>query len=185
MRLPSMLDETGGLREQPRYSARVAVWQIHCPPCKNSYLQSTELLLTEALYADGRFIATTSLGAGGASDVEVRCRKFRQARRDWNCYGSNAMSKKAMSNPTRLPAFNGHEGIVHVVIETEKRSRNKFSYDEDLNIFPRTWMYRLFGRVPNYRRYLRRAVERWREGSERPSGGGSSAESYALQPERD
>ena len=40
-----------------------------------------------------------------------------------------------MSTPTRLPAFNGDEGIVHVVIETEKRSRNKFSYDEDLNIF--------------------------------------------------
>jgi inorganic pyrophosphatase len=45
------------------------------------------------------------------------------------------MSKKAMSNPTRLPAFNGDEGVAHVIIETEKRSRNKFSYDEDLNIF--------------------------------------------------
>ena len=107
-----------------------------------------------------------------------------------------------MSNPTRLPAFNGDEGIVHVVIETEKRSRNKFSYDEDLNIFRlkkvlpegmsfpydfgfipstlaedgdpldvlctngRTRMHWLFGRVPNHRRYLRRTVEGWREGSE-------------------
>jgi inorganic pyrophosphatase len=40
-----------------------------------------------------------------------------------------------MSNPTLLPAFNGKEGVVNVIIETEKRSRNKFSYDEDLNIF--------------------------------------------------
>lgn len=40
-----------------------------------------------------------------------------------------------MANPTRLPSRNGKDGIVHVVIETEKGSRNKFSYDEDLNIF--------------------------------------------------
>jgi len=45
------------------------------------------------------------------------------------------MSKKAMANPTRLPVSNGEDGIIHVVIETEKGSRNKFSYDEDLNIF--------------------------------------------------
>ena len=45
------------------------------------------------------------------------------------------MPKKAMSNPTRLPVSNGDKGVVHVVIETEKGSRNKLSYDEDLNIF--------------------------------------------------
>jgi inorganic pyrophosphatase len=45
------------------------------------------------------------------------------------------MSKKAMANPTRLPAYNEADGMVHVVIETEKGSRNKLSYDEDLNIF--------------------------------------------------
>jgi len=45
------------------------------------------------------------------------------------------MGKKSMSNPTRLPPFNGDNGVVHVVIEMVKRSRNKFSYDQDLNIF--------------------------------------------------
>lgn len=45
------------------------------------------------------------------------------------------MSKKAMANPTRLPPLNGEDGVIHVVIETAKGSRNKFSYDEKLNIF--------------------------------------------------
>src|SRR3954447_16499854 len=45
------------------------------------------------------------------------------------------MSRKALANPTRLPHSNGEEGVFHVVIETEKGSRNKFSYDEDLNVF--------------------------------------------------
>ena len=40
-----------------------------------------------------------------------------------------------MANPTRLPSFNGDEGVIHVIIETEKGSRNKFSFDEDLNVF--------------------------------------------------
>jgi inorganic pyrophosphatase len=45
------------------------------------------------------------------------------------------MSRKALANPTRLPHSNGEEGVFHVVIETEKGSRNKFSYDEELSIF--------------------------------------------------
>jgi inorganic pyrophosphatase len=45
------------------------------------------------------------------------------------------MGNKAMANPTRLPPSNGDKGVVHVVIETAKGSRNKFSYDEDLKIF--------------------------------------------------
>lgn len=40
-----------------------------------------------------------------------------------------------MANPTRLPPFNAQPGVVHVIIETEKGSRNKFSYDEKLNVF--------------------------------------------------
>lgn len=40
-----------------------------------------------------------------------------------------------MSNPTRLPSFNGDKGVVNVVVETAKGDRNKFSYDEKLNIF--------------------------------------------------
>src|SRR5436853_3624895 len=45
------------------------------------------------------------------------------------------MGKKSMSNPTRLPPFNGDNGVVQVVIQTVKRSRNKFSYDEKLKVF--------------------------------------------------
>jgi inorganic pyrophosphatase len=45
------------------------------------------------------------------------------------------MSKKSLANPTRLPPLNGDKGVVHVVIETAKGSRNKFSFDEELNIF--------------------------------------------------
>lgn len=45
------------------------------------------------------------------------------------------MSKKALANPTRLPSFNGDKGAVNVVVETAKGDRNKFSYDEKLNIF--------------------------------------------------
>jgi inorganic pyrophosphatase len=46
-----------------------------------------------------------------------------------------SMSNKAMANPTRLEALNGDQNTVNVVIETEKGSRNKFSYDEERNIF--------------------------------------------------
>jgi inorganic pyrophosphatase len=45
------------------------------------------------------------------------------------------LSKKALANPTRLPPSNGDKGVMHVIIETEKGSRNKFSYDKELNIF--------------------------------------------------
>ena len=45
------------------------------------------------------------------------------------------MSKKALANPVRLPSFNDDKGVVNVVIETSKGDRNKFSFDEDLNIF--------------------------------------------------
>ena len=45
------------------------------------------------------------------------------------------MSKKGIANPTRLPPFKGDDGVVHVIIETEKGSRNKLSFDEDLNVF--------------------------------------------------
>jgi inorganic pyrophosphatase len=45
------------------------------------------------------------------------------------------VSKNAIANPTLLPVSNGDDGVVHVIIETEKGSRNKFSYDEKLNIF--------------------------------------------------
>lgn len=45
------------------------------------------------------------------------------------------MSKKALANPTRLPSFNSDKGAVNVVVETAKGDRNKFSYDEKLNIF--------------------------------------------------
>jgi inorganic pyrophosphatase len=43
--------------------------------------------------------------------------------------------KKSMANPARLQPFNEKKGVIHVVIETEKGSRSKFSYDEELNIF--------------------------------------------------
>jgi len=49
--------------------------------------------------------------------------------------GEGRVSKKAIANPSLLPPFNGDEGIVHVVIETVKGSRNKVSFDEELNIF--------------------------------------------------
>lgn len=43
--------------------------------------------------------------------------------------------KKAKANPATLHPFNDKKGVIHVVIETEKGSRSKFSYDEKLNIF--------------------------------------------------
>src|SRR4051812_3768113 len=45
------------------------------------------------------------------------------------------MSKRWIANPTRLSPFNGEKDAVHVIIETEKGSRNKFSFDEELNVF--------------------------------------------------
>jgi inorganic pyrophosphatase len=45
------------------------------------------------------------------------------------------MSKQAMANPNRLSPFNGEKRAVHVVIETAKGSRNKFSFDSDLKVF--------------------------------------------------
>jgi inorganic pyrophosphatase len=42
---------------------------------------------------------------------------------------------KGKIDPTQLPPFNDDEGVVHVVIETEKGSRNKISFDEELKIF--------------------------------------------------
>jgi inorganic pyrophosphatase len=45
------------------------------------------------------------------------------------------MSKGWIANPTRLSPFNGKKDAVHVIIETEKGSRNKFSFDEELNVF--------------------------------------------------
>src|SRR4051795_11571090 len=45
------------------------------------------------------------------------------------------MSKRWIANPTRLSPFNGEKDAVHVVIETVKGSRNKVSFDEELNIF--------------------------------------------------
>jgi inorganic pyrophosphatase len=35
----------------------------------------------------------------------------------------------------KLSAFNGEPGVVHVVIETEKGSRNKLAYDQELGLF--------------------------------------------------
>ena len=45
------------------------------------------------------------------------------------------MSKRSIANPTRLAPFNGEKDAVHVVVETAKGSRNKFSFDEDLKVF--------------------------------------------------
>jgi inorganic pyrophosphatase len=46
------------------------------------------------------------------------------------------MSKnKGNSNLNRLKPFGNEEGVVHVVVETAKGSRNKFSYDEQQNVF--------------------------------------------------
>jgi len=45
------------------------------------------------------------------------------------------MSKRWIANPNRLSPFNGEKDAVHVVIETAKGSRNKFSFDEELNVF--------------------------------------------------
>jgi inorganic pyrophosphatase len=40
-----------------------------------------------------------------------------------------------MANSNGLQPFNGEKGVVHVIIETEKGSRNKFSFDEELKVF--------------------------------------------------
>src|SRR5437868_1702889 len=43
--------------------------------------------------------------------------------------------KRGLADPISLQPLNGEDGVVHVVIETEKGSRNKFSYDEKLKVF--------------------------------------------------
>jgi len=44
--------------------------------------------------------------------------------------------KGALADPSRLtPLDSGSRSIIHVIIETPKGSRNKFSYDEDEKIF--------------------------------------------------
>jgi inorganic pyrophosphatase len=48
------------------------------------------------------------------------------------------MTKKAaksMANPVRLKPVDKNDGIIQVIIETPRGSRNKFAYDVDQNIF--------------------------------------------------
>jgi len=48
------------------------------------------------------------------------------------------MSKKtvkALSNPVRLKPINKRDGILQVIVETPKGSRNKFAFDEKQKIF--------------------------------------------------
>ncbi|HEY3626914.1 MAG TPA: inorganic diphosphatase [Terracidiphilus sp.] len=46
------------------------------------------------------------------------------------------MSKtKAMVDPTRLKPVNKQDGILQVVVETPKGSRNKFAFDPDQHVF--------------------------------------------------
>jgi inorganic pyrophosphatase len=43
--------------------------------------------------------------------------------------------KKALANPTGLNPFSVDKGLLRVVIETPKGSRNKFAFNEDERIF--------------------------------------------------
>jgi inorganic pyrophosphatase len=43
--------------------------------------------------------------------------------------------KKALANPVELNPFSVDKGLLRVVIETPKRSRNKFAFNEDERIF--------------------------------------------------
>lgn len=43
--------------------------------------------------------------------------------------------KKALANPLGLDPFNAEKGLLRVVIETPKGSRNKFAFNEDERIF--------------------------------------------------
>src|SRR3954468_9875613 len=45
------------------------------------------------------------------------------------------VSKAGTLDFDKLSAFNGKPGVVHVVIETEKGSRNKLAYDQELGLF--------------------------------------------------
>jgi inorganic pyrophosphatase len=48
------------------------------------------------------------------------------------------MAKKAsrgLANPTLLKPIDKHDGLIQVIIETPKGSRNKFAYDDKQNIF--------------------------------------------------
>ena len=38
-------------------------------------------------------------------------------------------------NLCKIPAFEGEEGLLNVIIETPKGSRNKFDYDEKRGLF--------------------------------------------------
>ena len=42
---------------------------------------------------------------------------------------------KSLADPTRLEPFDKKDGTLQVIIETPKGSRNKFSFDPDLEIF--------------------------------------------------
>ena len=44
-------------------------------------------------------------------------------------------SSRSLADPTRLKPINKHDGMVQVIIETPKGSRNKFSFDADQKIF--------------------------------------------------
>lgn len=46
-----------------------------------------------------------------------------------------ANGKKALVDPTKLRPFDKESGSLHVVIETPAGSRNKFSFDPELEIF--------------------------------------------------
>lgn len=44
-------------------------------------------------------------------------------------------SSRSLADPTRLIPIDKHDGILQVIIETPKGSRNKFSFDEKQKIF--------------------------------------------------
>lgn len=44
-------------------------------------------------------------------------------------------SSRSLADPTRLKPIDKHDGILQVIIETPKGSRNKFSFDEKQKIF--------------------------------------------------
>jgi inorganic pyrophosphatase len=44
-------------------------------------------------------------------------------------------SKKALADPTRLKPINKEDGILQVIIETPKGSRNKYAFDPEQGIF--------------------------------------------------
>jgi inorganic pyrophosphatase len=48
---------------------------------------------------------------------------------------SKKATKKALADPVRLQPFGDEDNVVHVIVETSRGSRNKFSYDDELKIF--------------------------------------------------